>query len=113
MVGKGLYINIGLTSLDTSEIQVRRMVEVGARPCAVENSGILGTICWQIFFDNHSKLVYRSWMSGKGKRLFSLHKRWEGTRRLPVLVVSSKCHQHNVSKQRACSSIASHVNRKE
>ena len=45
MVGKGLYINIGLTPLD---IQVRRMVEVGARPCAVENSGILGTICWQI-----------------------------------------------------------------
>ena len=85
MVGKGLYINIGLTPLDISEIQVRRMVEVGARPCAVENSGILGTICWQIFFDNHSKLVYRSWMSGKGKRLFSLHKRWEGTRRLPVL----------------------------
>ena len=113
MVGKGLYINIGLTPLDTSEIQVRRMVEVGARPCAVENSGILGTICWQIFFDNHSKLVYRSWMSGKGKRLFSLHKRWEGTRTLPVLVVSSKCHPHNVSKQRACSSIASHVNRKE
>ena len=71
MVGKGLYINIGLTPLDTSEIQVRRMVEVGARPCAVENSGILGTICWQILFDNHSKLVYRSWMSGKGKRLFS------------------------------------------
>ena len=113
MVGKGLYINIGLTPLDTSEIQVRRIVEVGARPCAVENSGILGTICWQIFFDNHSKLVYRSWMSGKGKRLLSLHKRWEGTRRLPVLVVSSKCHQHNVSKQRACSSIASHVNRNE
>ena len=50
MVGKGLYINIGLTPLDTSEIQVRRMVEVGARPCAVENSGILGTICDKFSF---------------------------------------------------------------
>ena len=59
MVGKGLYINIGLTPLDTSEVQVRRMVEVGARPCAVENSGILGTICWQIILDNHSKLEDR------------------------------------------------------
>ena len=59
MVGKGLYINIGLTPLETSEIQVRRMVEVGARLCAVKNSSILGTICWQIFFEeNISELVF-------------------------------------------------------
>ena len=85
MVGKGLYINIGLRPLDISEIQVRRMVPDHV---LLENSGILGTICWQIFFDNHSKLVYRSWMSGKGKRLFSLHKRWEGTRTADVINIT-------------------------
>ena len=104
MVGKGLYINIGLTPLDTSEIQVRRMVEVSARPCAVENSSILCTICWQIFFDNHSKIVHRSWMSGE---IVFTSQGMEGNKETSC---SGRCHQHNISKQR---SIASHVNRNE